>query len=56
LPDRPPEDTGRNTQIRSLFPRSADAAAESARNHRLCFDENTPQGLLDLFAGEALAQ
>jgi 2-polyprenyl-6-methoxyphenol hydroxylase-like FAD-dependent oxidoreductase len=33
-----------------LFPRSADAAAESARNLALCFDDNAPQSLLDQFA------
>ncbi|GIE85175.1 FAD-dependent oxidoreductase [Actinoplanes regularis] len=33
-----------------LFPRSAEAAAEAARNLMLCFDETAPQSLLDQFA------
>jgi 2-polyprenyl-6-methoxyphenol hydroxylase-like FAD-dependent oxidoreductase len=33
----------------ALFPRSAEAAAESARNHTLIFDDNAPQSLVDLF-------
>ncbi|WP_328622864.1 FAD-dependent oxidoreductase [Streptomyces sp. NBC_00354] len=33
----------------ALFPRSAAAAAEAARNHRLCFDHNAPHSLIDLF-------
>ncbi|MFI8262483.1 MULTISPECIES: FAD-dependent oxidoreductase [unclassified Streptomyces] len=33
----------------ALFPRSADAAAEAARNHELCFDENAPHSFLSLF-------
>ncbi|MER6775893.1 MULTISPECIES: NAD(P)/FAD-dependent oxidoreductase [unclassified Streptomyces] len=33
----------------ALFPRSADAAAEAARNHELCFDENAPHSLISLF-------
>jgi 2-polyprenyl-6-methoxyphenol hydroxylase-like FAD-dependent oxidoreductase len=32
-----------------LFPRSASAAAESDRNLKLFFDENSPQGVVDLF-------
>jgi 2-polyprenyl-6-methoxyphenol hydroxylase-like FAD-dependent oxidoreductase len=35
----------------ALFPRSAEAAAESARNHGLLFGDNTPRGLLDLLTG-----
>ncbi|WP_395297980.1 FAD-dependent oxidoreductase [Kitasatospora hibisci] len=35
----------------ALFPRSARFAAESARNHRLIFDDNAPAGLLDLLTG-----
>jgi 2-polyprenyl-6-methoxyphenol hydroxylase-like FAD-dependent oxidoreductase len=35
----------------ALFPRSAKAAAESARNHGLLFGDNTPRGLLDLLTG-----
>lgn len=35
----------------ALFPRSAQAAAESARNLKLCFDDNAPQSLVDLLAG-----
>jgi 2-polyprenyl-6-methoxyphenol hydroxylase-like FAD-dependent oxidoreductase len=35
----------------ALFPRSAEAAAESARNHKLIFADNAPQGLIDLFTG-----
>ncbi len=33
-----------------LFPRSAEAAGEAARNLELCFDETAPQSLLDRFA------
>ncbi|MFE2876103.1 FAD-dependent oxidoreductase [Streptomyces roseus] len=33
----------------ALFPRSAAAAAEAARNHELCFDENAPHSLVALF-------
>ncbi|AEV82914.1 FAD-dependent oxidoreductase [Actinoplanes sp. SE50] len=35
-----------------LFPRSAAAAAETARNLVLCFDDNAPQSLLDRFAAD----
>jgi len=35
----------------ALFPRSAEAAAESARNHGLLFGDNSPHGLLDLLTG-----
>ena len=35
---------------RSLFPRSAAAAAESATNLIVCFRPDAPQGLLDLMA------
>ena len=34
----------------ALFPRSEDAATESAANLVLCFGEDAPQGLLDQFA------
>jgi 2-polyprenyl-6-methoxyphenol hydroxylase-like FAD-dependent oxidoreductase len=33
-----------------LFPRSASAAAEAEHTLELCFGDNAPQGLLDLFA------
>ncbi|MFE2548129.1 FAD-dependent oxidoreductase [Streptomyces sp. NPDC059355] len=33
----------------ALFPRSTDAAAEAARNHELCFDENAPHSFVSLF-------
>jgi 2-polyprenyl-6-methoxyphenol hydroxylase-like FAD-dependent oxidoreductase len=33
-----------------LFPRSASAAAEADQNLKLFFDENSPQGVVDLFA------
>jgi 2-polyprenyl-6-methoxyphenol hydroxylase-like FAD-dependent oxidoreductase len=36
---------------RALFPRSAEFAAESARNHQLMFGDDTPEGLLKLFTG-----
>lgn len=36
-----------------LFPRSAEAAAEAARNLVLCFDERAPHSLLDQFAAYA---
>ncbi len=35
---------------KDLFPRSASAAAESARNLKLFFDDNAPQSVVDLFA------
>jgi 2-polyprenyl-6-methoxyphenol hydroxylase-like FAD-dependent oxidoreductase len=34
---------------KKLFPRSASAAAEAERNLMLCFGDNAPQSLLDLF-------
>jgi 2-polyprenyl-6-methoxyphenol hydroxylase-like FAD-dependent oxidoreductase len=34
---------------KDLFPRSAFAAAEADQNLKLCFDDNAPQSLLDLF-------
>ena len=34
---------------KNLFPRSASAAAESARNLELFFDHNTPQSVVDFF-------
>ena len=36
---------------KDLFPRSALAAAEADRNLKLCFGENAPQSLVDLFTG-----
>jgi 2-polyprenyl-6-methoxyphenol hydroxylase-like FAD-dependent oxidoreductase len=38
----------------ALFPRSAQFAAESARNHKLMFADNTPDGLLKLLTGQEL--
>ena len=35
----------------AMFVRSANAASESAENHRLLFGDDAPRGLLDLFAG-----
>lgn len=35
---------------KALFPRSAVAAAESAENLEVCFEPNSPEGLLDQFA------
>jgi 2-polyprenyl-6-methoxyphenol hydroxylase-like FAD-dependent oxidoreductase len=40
----------------ALFPRSARFAAESDRNHRLLFADNTPGGLLRLLTGQDLAE
>ncbi|MCZ0972023.1 NAD(P)/FAD-dependent oxidoreductase [Streptomyces albulus] len=34
----------------TMFPRSAEAAAEGLRHYELLFDGTTPQGLLDLFS------
>ena len=34
---------------KDLFPRSASAAAEADRNHKLFFDDNAPQSVVDLF-------
>ncbi|MFI7546189.1 FAD-dependent oxidoreductase [Actinoplanes sp. NPDC049599] len=39
----------------ALFPRSAEAASEAARNLALCFDDTAPQSLLDQFAAYAQA-
>nr|WP_168515290.1 NAD(P)/FAD-dependent oxidoreductase [Streptomyces sp. S1D4-11]QIZ00572.1 FAD-dependent monooxygenase [Streptomyces sp. S1D4-11] len=39
----------------ALFPRSAAAATEAARNHRLCFDDNAPHSLIDLFTNHEQA-
>jgi 2-polyprenyl-6-methoxyphenol hydroxylase-like FAD-dependent oxidoreductase len=36
----------------ALFPRSAQFAAESDRNHKLMFAEDAPHGLLDLLTGK----
>ena len=36
----------------ALFPRSAEFAAESDRNHKLMFGDDTPYGLLDLLTGK----
>lgn len=35
---------------KDLFPRSAAAAAEAARNQQILFDDRAPQSMLDLFA------
>ncbi|WP_405736180.1 FAD-dependent monooxygenase [Streptomyces sp. NBC_01537] len=35
----------------ALFPRSAAAATESADTLRLCFDDNAPQSLINMFTG-----
>jgi 2-polyprenyl-6-methoxyphenol hydroxylase-like FAD-dependent oxidoreductase len=40
----------------ALFPRSAQFAAESDRNHKLLFADNTPDGLLKLLTGQELAE
>jgi 2-polyprenyl-6-methoxyphenol hydroxylase-like FAD-dependent oxidoreductase len=37
---------------KALFPRSAQFAAESGRNHKLLFAEDTPDGLLKLLTGQ----
>ena len=34
---------------KDLFPRSASTAAEADRNLKLCFDDDAPQSLLNLF-------
>ena len=34
---------------KDLFPRSVSAAATAERNHKLFFDDNTPQSVVDLF-------
>lgn len=41
---------------KGLFPRSASATAEAERNLRLCFGENAPRSLLDLFSSAQLAK
>ena len=40
----------------ALFPRSAQFAAESDRNHKLLFADNTPDGLLKLLTGQEPAE
>ena len=40
----------------ALFPRGAQFAAESARNHRLLFGEKTPQSLIDQVTGREPAE
>jgi 2-polyprenyl-6-methoxyphenol hydroxylase-like FAD-dependent oxidoreductase len=39
----------------AMFPRSAAAAAEADRNHRLCFDDKAPHSLVDLFTNHEQA-
>ena len=41
---------------RALFPRGAEFAAESDRNHRLMFNDDTPNDLLKLLAGQELPE
>ena len=41
---------------KDLFPRSAEAAGEAARNLELCFDDRAPHSLLDQFAAYATGQ
>ncbi|WP_290055075.1 FAD-dependent oxidoreductase [Amycolatopsis solani] len=38
---------------RALFPRSAEAATEAARDFDLCFGERTPHSLINLLTGQA---
>ena len=40
----------------ALFPRSAQFAAESDRNHKLLFGDNAPDGLLKLLTGQEPAE
>ncbi|MGO4459452.1 FAD-dependent oxidoreductase [Streptomyces sp. M-16] len=40
----------------ALFPRSAQFAAESDKNHRLIFGDDAPAGLLDLLVGQEPAE
>jgi 2-polyprenyl-6-methoxyphenol hydroxylase-like FAD-dependent oxidoreductase len=40
----------------ALFPRSAQFAAESDRNHKLIFGDDTPGGLLKLLTGQELTE
>jgi 2-polyprenyl-6-methoxyphenol hydroxylase-like FAD-dependent oxidoreductase len=39
----------------ALFPRAAELAAESDRNHKLMFGDNTPDDLLKLLTGQEVA-
>ncbi|WP_254457892.1 FAD-dependent oxidoreductase [Xanthomonas sacchari] len=48
-------ETGLRLYESALFPRSAAAAAEAARNLRVMFDDTAPQSLLALFAVDASA-
>ena len=41
---------------RALFPRGAEFAAESDRNHRLMFNDDTPNDLLKLLTGQELPE
>jgi 2-polyprenyl-6-methoxyphenol hydroxylase-like FAD-dependent oxidoreductase len=38
-----------------MFPRAKEKAAESAAGLELAFEANSPQGLLDFFAGHSVA-
>lgn len=40
----------------ALFPRSAAAATEAARNHKICFDTNAPHSLVNLLTGDEQAE
>jgi len=40
----------------ALFPRGAQFAAESDRNHKLLFNDDTPDGLLKLLTGQDLPE
>jgi 2-polyprenyl-6-methoxyphenol hydroxylase-like FAD-dependent oxidoreductase len=37
----------------ALFPRSAEAATEAARDFALCFGDDAPHSLIDLLTGHA---
>lgn len=40
----------------ALFPRSAAAATEAARNHKICFGTNAPHSLVNLLTGDEQAE
>lgn len=49
-------DTAVTEYEEALFPRSAEFAADSDRNHKLLFGDDAPEGLLKLLTGQELEE
>jgi 2-polyprenyl-6-methoxyphenol hydroxylase-like FAD-dependent oxidoreductase len=49
-------DTALTEYEKALFPRSAEFAADSDRNHKLLFGDDAPEGLLKLLTGQELEE